>query len=53
MNEIEKLVKIIDEEHERSKRPAKFFWWLFILQWALVLGLILLAVMAWIVSSAR
>lgn len=53
MNEVDKLIRIIDQEHERSKGSAKFFWWLFVLQWVLVLGLILLAVMAWILSSAR
>lgn len=53
MNELDKLIRIIDEDHERSKKPAKFFWWVFKLQWILVLGIILLALLAWILSSAR
>jgi hypothetical protein len=53
MNEIEKLIRVIDEEHDRSKKPAKFFWWLFILGLSLALGILAVAVTAWVLSSAH
>jgi hypothetical protein len=53
MDEIDKLIQVIDQDHDRNKRPAKFFWWLFILGLSLALGILAVAVTAWVLSSSR
>src|ERR1039457_830526 len=36
MNEIDKLIQLANEDHNTNKKPARFFWWLFKVQWIVV-----------------
>ncbi|MFZ0962353.1 MAG: hypothetical protein WAO35_15760 [Terriglobia bacterium] len=53
MDEIEKLIEITNKEHEKDKKPAKLFMSLLWISLILVLGIALLAVVVWLLSSAH
>jgi flagellar basal body-associated protein FliL len=53
MDEIEKLIQITNKEHDRDKKPAKLFMSLLWISLILTLGILLLAVVAWLLSSVH
>ncbi|MGA2606005.1 MAG: hypothetical protein ABSH01_00955 [Terriglobia bacterium] len=53
MDEIEKLIEITNKEHEKDKKPARFFMSVLWISLILALGIFLLAVIVWLLSSAR
>jgi hypothetical protein len=53
MDEIEKLIQITNKEDESYKKPAKLIMLLLWLSLILTLGMFLLTVVAWRLSSAH